>query len=84
MGDLRRGVRPADDNLVMDGFEDEVAAAPGDSAIATQLKKTEALYEKLKGALIKRDERIEELEAILEGAGRRRIMRSRNQSEHRR
>ena len=62
-----RGVRSAEDNLVMDGFEDEVAAEPGDSAIATQLKKTEALYEKLKGALIKRDERIEELEMLLSG-----------------
>lgn len=62
-----RGVRSADDNLVMDGFEDEVAAEPGDSAIATQLKKTEALYEKLKGALIKRNERIEELELLLSG-----------------
>ena len=29
-----RGVRSAEDNLVMDGFEDEVAAEPGDSAIA--------------------------------------------------
>ncbi len=62
-----RGVRSADDNMLMDGFEDEVAADPGDSAIATQLKKTEALYEKLKGALIKRDERIEELELLLSG-----------------
>ena len=62
-----RGVRQADDNLVMEGFEDEVAAEPGDSPIATQLRKTEALYEKLKGALIKRDERIEELELLLAG-----------------
>ena len=62
-----RGVRSADDNLVMDGFEDEVPTEPGDSAVATQLKKTEALYEKLKGALIKRDERIEELELLLAG-----------------
>jgi len=62
-----RGVRSADDNLVMDGFDDEVTTEPGDSATATQLKKTEALYEKLKGALIKRDERIEELELLLSG-----------------
>lgn len=62
-----RGVRSADDNLVMDGFDDEVTAEPGDSATVTRLKKTEALYEKLKGALIKRDERIEELELLLSG-----------------
>ncbi|MEM8768307.1 MAG: hypothetical protein AAGE43_12730 [Pseudomonadota bacterium] len=62
-----RGVRQADDNLMMDGFDDEVPAEPGDSAALTQLKKTEALYEKLKGALIKRDERIEELEMLLSG-----------------
>jgi TolA-binding protein len=33
-----RGIRTSDDNLVMDGFDDEVAAEPGDSKIATQLK----------------------------------------------
>ena len=62
-----RGVRHADDNLMMDGFEDEAPAEPGDSAVVKQLKKTEVLYEKLKGALIKRDERIEELELLLSG-----------------
>lgn len=62
-----RGVRRSEDNLVMDGFEDEAAGEPGDSPVVTQLKKTEALYDKLKGALIKRDERIEELERLLQG-----------------
>lgn len=61
-----RGVRRSDDNLVVDGFEDELAGEPGDSPVVTQLKKTEALYEKLKDALIHRDERIEALEERLQ------------------
>ena len=61
-----RGKRHSDDTLVMDGFEEE-AGESGDSAIVKQLRKTEALYDKLKDALIKRDERIEELELLLQG-----------------
>ncbi|HEY5647541.1 MAG TPA: hypothetical protein VIS76_16435 [Pseudomonadales bacterium] len=60
-----RGARRSDDNLVVDGFEDELAGEPGNSAVVTQLKRTEALYERLKGALIQRDERIEALEERL-------------------
>jgi len=62
-----RGVRQDDNNIIMDGFDDEPAGDPGDSGPVKQLKKLEALYEKLKGALIQRDARIEELETLLEG-----------------
>ncbi|MCZ6659720.1 MAG: hypothetical protein O7C67_20735 [Gammaproteobacteria bacterium] len=60
-----KNVRGASDNLLLDGFEDETDE-PVDSAMQARLDKTEALYEKLKSALINRDERIEELEAELE------------------
>lgn len=59
------------DNFIMDGFDDEVAAEnDGGSALATKLKTTEKLYQKLKTALIKRDARIESLEnSLAEGSG---------------
>jgi chromosome segregation ATPase len=61
-----RGVRQDDNNsIIMDGFDDEAAGDPSDSAAIAQLKKLEALYDKLKGALITRDARIEELETQL-------------------
>ena len=65
-----RGLSGRDDgNVLMDGFDDERAApAEGESALQAQLKKTESLYEKLKGALISRDEEIEALKAKLESA----------------
>ncbi len=59
-----KSVRGGSDNMLLDGFEDETDE-PVDSAMQARLNKTEALYEKLKGALINRDERIEELEAEL-------------------
>ena len=59
-----RGVRQDDNSIIMDGFDDE---APGDQKEVNQLRKLEKLYEKLKGALIDRDNRIEELEAQLAG-----------------
>jgi chromosome segregation ATPase len=62
-----RGHRDDNDNIIMDGFDDEPVANDGDSASLTKLKKVEALYEKMKGALIKRDSQIEELEAKLKG-----------------
>jgi len=56
-------------NVIMDGFDDDTTTeTEGGSALEAQLKKTEALYEKLKSALIKRDERIDHLEAELAGA----------------
>jgi len=56
-------------NVIMDGFDDDTTTeTEGGSALEAQLKKTEALYEKLKSALIKRDERIDQLEAELAGA----------------
>lgn len=59
------------DNIIMDGFDDEIAAEnEGDSPLATKLKTTQKLYEKLKAALIKRDARIESLEnSLAEGSG---------------
>ncbi len=59
-----KSVRGDSDDMMLDGFEDETDE-PVDSAMQARLNKTEALYEKLKGALINRDERIEELEAEL-------------------
>jgi chromosome segregation ATPase len=64
-----RGIRHDNNSIIMDGFDDEVAGEPGDSAAVTQLKKLEAVYEKLKGALIERDRRIEELEQELASGG---------------
>jgi len=62
-----RGHKGSDgNNVIMDGFEDDtVSESEGSSPLESQLKKTEALYEKLKGALIARDERIDKLEAEL-------------------
>ena len=59
-----KSVRGDSDDMMLDGLEDETDE-PVDSAMQARLNKTEALYEKLKGALINRDERIEELEAEL-------------------
>ncbi len=63
-----KGVSKDADSLVIDGFDDETAhEAEDESPVAARLKKTEAAYEKLKAALIKRDDRIEELEDQLAG-----------------
>ena len=43
-----KGNRTSTGNVIMDGFDDEEPDAPVDSKLAAQLKKTEALYEKLK------------------------------------
>ncbi len=65
-----RGVSAEADNLVITGFEDEEAHEDANaSPLARRLEKTEAAYEKLKAALLKRDERIDELEEQLHGAG---------------
>ena len=67
-----KGGRGDSSNLIMDGFEDEaVTEREGESPLASKLRKTEALYEKLKEALIKRDERIEQLESGVDDGGAR-------------
>lgn len=64
-----KGIRDGD-NMIMDGFEDEGLSADtsteASSPVVAKLKKTEALYEKLKNALIQRDDQILALEAQLE------------------
>ena len=61
-----KGVSKQADNMIMDGFDDEVADdTPVESPLAAQLKKMETAYDKLKGALLKRDDRIDELEERL-------------------
>ena len=66
-----KGHGKGNDNMIMDGFDDEIAAEnEGDSPLVTKLKTTQKLYEKLKTALIKRDARIESLEnSLAEGSG---------------
>jgi chromosome segregation ATPase len=61
-----KGNRTSTGNVIMDGFEDEASDSPADSKLAARLEKTEALYQKLKKGLIKRDEHIEELQAQLD------------------
>jgi len=63
--DIVKGNRITSDNVIMDGFDDEEPDTSGDSKLAAQLKRTEALYEKLRKGLIKRDERIEQLQEQL-------------------
>lgn len=59
-----KGLSKDNSGFIMDGFDDEAAPeSEGDSALQSQLNKTLALYEKLKTALIQRDERIEALES---------------------
>ncbi|MCZ6644444.1 MAG: hypothetical protein O7F71_22960 [Gammaproteobacteria bacterium] len=62
-------------NMIVDGFEDESRFEDDDSAptdahglLAVKLKKAEALYEKLKDTIIKRDDQIQALEAKLESS----------------
>ncbi len=58
-----KGVSKDADSMVIDGFDDETAhEAEDESPVVARLKKTEAAYEKLKAALIKRDDRILALE----------------------
>lgn len=64
-----KGVSKDVDNMIIDGFDDERAHEDADaSPLAARLRKTEAAYEKLKGALIKRDDRIDDLEEKLHAA----------------
>jgi chromosome segregation ATPase len=65
--DIVKGGSKEADSMIMDGFDDEVADdTPVESPLAGQLKKMETAYEKLKGALVKRDDRIDELEERLQ------------------
>ena len=63
--DAVKGTRVESGNVIMDGFEDENAANTADSQLQAQLEKSQALYDKLKQALIERDERIDQLEGQL-------------------
>ncbi len=65
-----KGSRTSSGNVIVDGFEDEEPELRGDSKLAMRLKKSEALYEKLKQGLLQRDEQIEKLQSQLStGAG---------------
>jgi chromosome segregation ATPase len=59
--EIVKGTRASTGNVIMDGFDDDEPDTTQDSKLAAQLKKTQALYEKLKQGLLKRDERIEQL-----------------------
>ncbi|MCZ6711332.1 MAG: hypothetical protein O7B25_13310, partial [Gammaproteobacteria bacterium] len=50
------------DKVIVDGFDDDEPDTSEDSKLSAQLKKTQALYEKLKQGLLKRDEQIEQLQ----------------------
>lgn len=60
--EIVKGTRVDTGNVIMDGFDDDEPDTTEDGKLAAQLKKTQTLYEKLKQGLLRRDERIEELE----------------------
>jgi chromosome segregation ATPase len=64
-----RGLRSDTASVIMDGFDDEIEPDnEASSASEIKLRKMEALYEKLKSALISRDEQIESLQEELKSA----------------